>query len=441
MMPTSSTGTEQGMSTNAVAVSDAENRRSAAPGYRVVLRLLPALAVLGIGIGMLASTDPIAVPAQPQPDALSYADGAVQIANGNGFRLRYDETKALDQQSVNPPLAPSRYPPGFSLALVPFVEFGNGDITDTQLGSKVYAVLLLVLVFAATWLLGGPWAAALAAAATIAAPFTTKSAQLVMSDAFGAALTVGVLVAVLLGSRRTVGGRTQQICYIVAGFLAAYAVLARTAAVTTLIALVIAARRWPQMRMVVLGAAPVLIMLWTYQWTEFGHPLANGYDYYLPGLKVFGAEFVTAEYPQGERMWIHSDRLHGALMRWTCPCDDFGPIGKASNLIFYPSVLLGLYWVYLPPLLSTVGVWELVRRRATPAARYASLAIAANLLIFLPYFYQGARLVAPAAFLLLIYSAAGVTRLSDLAICSLRRRIGHRDSDRANGTVEVSSLK
>jgi hypothetical protein len=88
-------------------------------------------------------------------------------------------------------------------------------------------------------------------------------------------------------------------------------------------------------------------------------------------------------------------------------------MGKASNLVFYPALLLGLYWIYFPPLLSVLGGWELFRRRRTVAARFGGLVVIANLLIALPYFYQGGRLVAPAALVLLVYSAAGVARLVD----------------------------
>lgn len=375
---------------------------------------------------ILASASPLPLDAQPQPDALSYADGAVQIANGNGFRLRYDETKPTDEQTSDAPLRPSRYPPGFSLALAPFVEFGDNSATDTQVGSKFYVIVLLVLVFIAAWIIGGPWAALLAAVLTIAAPFTAKSARLVMADAFGAALTVGVLIAVLLATRESVGVRGQQRWYFVAGVLAGYGVLTRTGAIPTLIALIVAARLRPQMKAVLLGAAPIMIMLWTYQWTEFGNPLATGYNYHLPHLKAFGAEFVTAENLFGERGWIHADRLGGAAMRWTCPCDEYGPMGKASNLVFYPSVMLGLYWVFVPPFVPLLGVWELVRRRGSPAARFTILVVASNFLLVVPYFYQGARLVAPAAFLLLIYSAAGAVDLSERVVGRMRLRLETR---------------
>ncbi len=98
-------------------------------------------------------------------------------------------------------------------------------------------------------------------------------------------------------------------------------------------------------------------------------------------------------------------------MRWTCPCDEFGPMGKASNLVFYPAVVLGLYWIYFPPLFPLLAVPELSRRRGTVAARFAALVVVGNVTMMLPYFYQAARFVAPAAVVVLPYASAAVARL------------------------------
>jgi hypothetical protein len=175
---------------------------------------------------------------------------------------------------------------------------------------------------------------------------------------------------------------------------------------------------------VIFGALPCLVFLAAHQWTQFGHPLRSGYDYQLPGLDLFDIGNVLSD-GYGERGFLFPDRLDGALMRWTCPCDQFGPIGKASNLVFYPSALLGLYWIYYPPLFPLFGIWEMFRRRRSAVARLGALMVVANAAFFLGFRFQGARMVAPAAFVLLAFSAAGLSRVLEVtvprALAPLRR--------------------
>jgi hypothetical protein len=76
--------------------------------------------------------------------------------------------------------------------------------------------------------------------------------------------------------------------------------------------------------------------------------------------------------------------------------------------VFYPTLMLGMYWVYFPPFFPLFGVFALWRRRRELLGQLATLLIASNLCLFVFYFYQGARLVAPAAILLLVFSACGL---------------------------------
>ena len=394
---------------------------------RDVIRRLVALIALAFAVAPLITTHLYPLEDQAFPDSPVYADTAFEIANGNGFETRIDEAVPPHEQRLDSELRPSRYPPGFSLALAPFVRFGSNSVTDAQEGGRVLVILLVITLFTVAWVLGGPLAAAIAALITMVSPFMERSAQLLMSDAFGALLSMLMLLAVTLALKQPraapspasgaperahdVRGVVQSGLLVLAGALAGYGVLTRFSAISSLVAVLVCLRRWRNLRLLLVGAIPVLIFLATYQWTEFGSPLRTGYDYYFPGLKLFGWSHVTQTSAPGERVYIFNDRLQGAWMRWTCPCDALGPMGKANNLVFYPAVLLGLYWIYFPPLFTVFGVWEIWRRRRDAATRLAAAIIVLNVAIFVGYYTQAGRFVAPAAYALLAYSAAGVARI------------------------------
>lgn len=400
-----------------------------------MIRRAFAFAALVLALVPLLANEAIPLKDQPFPDAAEYADGAYQIANGNGFRTRIDETAPPDQQAQHGELKPSRYPPGFSLVLAPWVRVGHNTPSDAQRGARAVAVLLLFALFAAAWALGGPVAAGVAALVTMWSPFTEESSRLVMSDALGAALTMIVLAVVAIAWSEGLRDRVRTALFAAGGALAGYGVLVRLSAVAVLGSLLVTTQRWKYFRAVALGTLPLLIFLGAYQWTEFGSPVRTGYDYWPSHGQEFSANYVTEEAPRGERGFIHADKLDGALMRWTCPCDQYGPIGKASNLVFYPAVLLGMYWIYFPPLFSLLGVWELFRRRRTAAAQFGALVIVTNLLLFIPYFYQGGRLVASGAFVLLVFAAVAVARIAEVAGSGLARRIAARRDEVAPNLV------
>ncbi len=396
----------------------------------------PVCAILALAIAVVPMWTATLVPLdqQPFPDAFAYADGGYQIANGNGFEISIDDTLRRELQPHDGVRHPSRYPPGFSLALATFVRLGDNKIEDTQRGSQMIAIALIIMLLAVTWFLAGPLAASIAVLVAAWSPFALKSAQIVMSDAFGAALALMILAAVAVARAEWCGTRLRTMCAAAAGLVTAYSILTRFSAGLTLICVVIALRRWPLIRAASLGALPVLVFLGAYQWTEFGHPLRTGYDYYFPDLKLVSVDYLTLSDPPSERKFIHDDRLDGRLMTWTCPCDEYGPIGEASNIVFYPAVILGLYWIYYPPLFSLFGLWAIWRRRSSAAAQFAALLIATNVAIASVYFYQAARLVAPAAFVLLAYSANGV-----VDVCKVAGRLGRGILDRWTSKTSLTA--
>jgi hypothetical protein len=158
-----------------------------------------------------------------------------------------------------------------------------------------------------------------------------------------------------------------------------------------------------------LGISPFLIFLGTYQWTEFGHPAKSGYSVYVKNVAEFSRENITKENILSEREFIFQDKLKGNLMKWTCPCDSYGPVGKTGNWIFYPSVLAGIYWFYYPPLFGLFGIFFIFRNRVIPEYKFALFVVIFNIILLLPYFYQGVRLVSPSAYLLVITSSKAIT--------------------------------
>ena len=88
----------------------------------------------------------------------------------------------------------------------------------------------------------------------------------------------------------------------------------------------------------------------------------DGYNYWLPGVKNFSLSFAVASRSPGDGPWIVRDALHGLAFHWMGPCGDGGPQAALSNLVFYPSVLLGLFWIFAPPpllILGFVRLWEI----------------------------------------------------------------------------------
>ena len=153
-------------------------------------------------------------------------------------------------------------------------------------------------------------------------------------------------------------------------------------------------------------SSPPLAALGLFNWLTFGSPFRTGYNYWLPGLKTFSPSYAITSPMQGDGPWLLGDALGGLLLRWVCPCPDGGPQAALNNLSFYPSVLIGLFWIFVPPLLPAVGIlygWE---HRRTLAVRFAFWLTALSLLLFIFYFYQGARFMAAPVTLLCVFACA-----------------------------------
>jgi 4-amino-4-deoxy-L-arabinose transferase-like glycosyltransferase len=346
-------------------------------------RLATSLAALTFLLGAVsiarAPGRPIA--RQPYPDAAEYASSAYSLAHDRGY---FTDIHAGQRQ-------PPRYPPGYPLALAPFAAVGSYP-QDVERGAAFYAVFYFAAAMLAAWVLGGPLAAMLAGAFVLAAPFAHDSAQLVLSDALVAGLTVLGLPLLATANRR----RAR-----LAGAATGLAILARLTAAVNLLALLVA---WPRnsLRSLVAFALPALVGLGLLQWALFGSPLKTGYAYWGVAGHTISAAYLTSSDTYREMPFIFPDRLQAV-----CGCGVEGARASLSNLPFYPLVLVGVIWVFSPPLVPLLGLAYAWRRRRQPIGRYALTVTGATLVLFWCYRYQGARFVAgPATVLTVLASVA-----------------------------------
>jgi hypothetical protein len=348
-----------------------------------------ALLTTTFAIGPLVMIEPRPLNRQPSPDAQEYADAAHHLALGDGY------ITTITRGERRPP----RYPPGFSLALAPFSLVGAYP-ANVQTGAKVYAVLYILATLVAGWVVGGPLAAAVAVALVGSSPFAVRYASLVMSDAFAAALTVLTIALV----QRPTGRRL-----VAAGLLGGAGILVRLGGSLNVVAL-LPGVGWRARWLVVAGALVGIVALAGQQWATFGNPLMTGYQYWLPGVRTLGLDFPFDATSQRDGSGVVADSLDGALVAWVCPCPDDDPLVALPNIAFYPLVLLGVFWIFTPPLTTIPGLIEIVRRWREPGGGYALWLTILTTVFYLIYFYQGARFVAGPATLLAVYSGVAIAR-------------------------------
>ena len=321
----------------------------------------------------------------PAPDAQETMDAARQMFEGNGYVTFYHENKAQ----------PPRYPPGFSIALLPFASFGEYP-TNIMFGAKFFALLYLAMAIFAAWTFGGRMAAMLAAIFVGVSPFAEHYARIVMSETFTASL---ILLTVVLLHKPSL----KKIIF--AGAIVGFLITVRLQLIICLPALLLALPTMRQRVWAALSAAPFLLANGIFNWQTFGSFFKSGYDYWFPHLKMFAVEFAFRAYPQGDGPWIIPDLLRGWLMVWICPCEKGGTLAALPNIIFYPLILLGVFWIFAPPFVPLYGLWTAWKSRREPAAKFALWLSGFSVLLFTFYFYQAARFMAATSTLLLLFAA------------------------------------
>jgi hypothetical protein len=322
---------------------------------------------------------------QPSPDAQETMDAARQMFEGNGYVTFYHENKAQ----------PPRYPPSFSIALLPFASFGEYP-TNIMFGAKFFALLYLAMAIFAAWMLGGRMAAMLAAIFVGVSPFAEHYARIVMSETFTASLILLTVVLLHKPSRKKI---------IFAGAIVGFLVTVRLQMLVCLPALLMALPTMRQRVWAALSAAPFLLANGIFNWRTYGGFFTTGYNYWLPNIKSFAIEFAFRAYPQGDGPWIIPDLLRGWLMVWICPCEKGGTLAALPNIILYPLILLGVFWIFAPPFVPLYGLWSTWKNRREPAAKFTIWLSGFSVLLFTFYFYQAARFMAAVSTVLLVFAA------------------------------------
>ena len=381
------------------------------------------LLLLVYGFWTILVSDFVPLESQPFPDTQSYSSQARQIADGNGFVIDFDERISSAKNLIGAKdTYPSRYPPGFSIFLSPFVvAFGNSGI---EVGVKVavFAMLLTATVIAER--LAGILAGTIAALAIVTSPFFRKSSTLVMSDAFGTLLCLLAVLAVIELTRHDKREKRTRNLSIFLGMICGLAIISRISLVILFVAAIVVFAKRRNLSWIIVGFAPFALFLGILQCVQFGSPLRTGYSEYVRGYVEFSISHLTRVNQYGERGFIFPDRSNGVLMRWTCPCDEHGPIGKAPNIVFYPATLIGLYWIFTPPLLGLLGLIKIFRNRLSLTYRFMAAVTVLNALLMCVYFYQGARLVAPSALILVICGSSASAEFARRLVNRITRSTG-----------------
>lgn len=371
-------------------------------GQRVRRVTVGALLVL-LAVGAL-----IAFASPPNPviwDARVYADTAQHIAVGDGIR-----TGVPNGPGTLPRLQRPQYPPGLPVLLAPFAAAHH-----VRAGARLLSFLALLAVAWAAWSVAGPLAALLATAALLSAPFYGESARTVMADMPSAGLAAVALALLVRGSPRWL---------ILAGVACGVGVTVRYSHLPIMLAALLAVgagRRW-----VAVGAAPPLLALMAYQWHAFGSPLRTGYGH------------GSAQWAAGN---ITTHALPTDLTVQLGHLTPFSPPPGIPNLVYWP-LALGLWWVFALPGFGYLGLVAVWRRRSTVAGRFVTWSILGMLLLLLPYFWRGTRIIAPAAVLLVVMASCAVVDAVDwLAVRrvapSARRLDSQRVQEPASGISQA----
>lgn len=342
----------------------------------------------------------------PFPDSHSYVAQALEMSRGN-----FKTVPWLGEVGQSPEpdglMHPSRFGPGFPLVLAPMVGV-LGRSTESVLLASALIVLVLVLISTLVAKAIGGWAAgAFTAWVWAVSPFVAAMSRIVMADALIALVAVlafSIIWWMAVGIRSSLALASAAIML---GLVLGFGLLIHLRLGILIVAAFVTVRNrlsWAWMSVGILPGALALIM---YQWIVFGNPFMNGYDYYLPDLELFVWTSPITWDATGDGPWVVTDRWNGWFFLWLCPCafPGAGVMHHTPPILTGPATFLGLYWVYLPPLLAIPGFVWMRNNWSTPGAQFAVVAIGLNFLLYVFAVGQAVRYLAPSAALLIILSS------------------------------------
>jgi len=246
------------------------------------LPVLGAIIVLTIAAYVRWTPPSRAGDLRPRPDALEYESGARNMLHGTGYYLVVEGRRY-----------PPRYPPGFSVLLVPFLFAWDGGP-----GSGIIAVLATALIGTALaivtgHLVAGPLAGLVAGVLLAASPAHVRLSRMVMSDVPSACVVASVGLVLVAALRRP---PIRAWALAVTGLLigGATTIHATNALLVIPAAVVVAtlgggpARAATLALAALVGVTPLLL----YDASRFGSPFATGYGRWA--TISFATSFATA---------------------------------------------------------------------------------------------------------------------------------------------------
>ncbi len=349
---------------------------------------------------------------EPRPDALEYALAAESFVQHGEFRI--------DIAGVS---YPSRYPPGFSAIVAPYVAiFG---IEHAWLAATVNGILAVLLTALLGRLVAGTLGGFIAGMIVATSPASVQSSFLAMSETTSQLCLVIVLLAATLLRWRT--ARPRRGLFVLGAVFVGIANLVRYTNLAFALPLVLLAlRRDDQGRrsakLAAIAIAPAvlaLVVLGARNASLFGNPLHDGYRFWVPELYASGRTF--------------------ALAYLVKPLAGLFPTG---NLAAYGAALGGLSGVLYAWPVAILALIGLVRalaicRRCPVAATLVAasvLTMPAIVGFYLVYAWQDTRFLEPLVPLVAALAASGV----GLVTAGCARLLRSKDDARAPATIFVA---
>jgi hypothetical protein len=309
----------------------------------------------------------------PYPDAVEY------FAQANSIMREGAPTIEIGYDRL-----PSRYPPGYSLLMIPWLSFlPHHGIFAPFRTNQTIGLLLLIGSFMFYFAIGRPLAGGLATLLLATQPAFTSFSRSSMSDLSGATAVVVSFALVYFGVR---GMRRWPIycAAIVLGLsLGIRSQLLFMAPLLIAMALFPAKSSWPKWLMhcclVLMVFAAAAAPYFIFNILEFGHPLKTGYDFWVPAWTESPQLFSLRNVPP-QLMMIWSE----IAANW----DQF----RVANLFGTGT--------YIVPAFICLAALGLPFVRMTAFAFSAFLAGTTYFVATVIYFYVDARLYLPIFFLL-----------------------------------------
>lgn len=341
------------------------SRKNTTPwGWRGILAIGSLLLVVAVGAWLRWAPPEMVSDLHPWPDALEYEEGARSLVAGEGYQL-----------SINGMSYPSRYPPGFSLLIVPVFS-----LIGTAPGGGIWVVLLMALAtIVVTWRLGlilaGPLGGLAAALLVTLSPLHVQWSQAVMSDV--PATAIASLLCLL--TIRAAAARRRSGRWIVLGVCCGLGTVLRPALITVI--------------------PGILLILWMGN-SAAKDNLANlkrfllGLGAAAAGSLILNVILTGTTLPGRYDFWVEATMFDPKYI-FSAPKAG----GEIPNLLFLISELAGTGRLYPWPIavLLALGVYLQLRggERQRQFAALAVSTIAATVALYTIFFWQWDRFLLP----------------------------------------------